>query len=72
MTNCPYFHCQYPNCPNNEIRSCGYSESYLLEKVIKERNEMSSALKPFVAAASNRLNAVLTIIDNLKEETYEN
>ena len=72
MTNCPYFHCQYPNCPNGEIRSCGHNESYLLEQVIKERNEMSSTLKPFITAATNRLNAAFTIIDNLKEETYEN
>ena len=68
MTNCPYFHCQYPNCPNDEIRSCGHSASYLLEIVVKERNEMGSALKPFISSAMNRLNSVFTIIDNLKEE----
>lgn len=72
MTNCSYFHCQYPNCPNGEIRSCGHSESYLLEQVVKERNQMCSAVKPFITAATNRLNAAFTIIDNLKEETYEN
>ena len=72
MTNCTYFHCQFPNCPNGEIRSCGHSVSYLLEQVVRERNEMNSALKPFITAATNRLNAALTIIDNLKEETYEN
>ena len=68
MTNCPYFHCQYPNCPTDEVRSCGYSADYLLALVVKERNEMGSAVKPFLTAATNRLNAVLTIIDNLKEE----
>ena len=68
MTNCSYFHCQFPNCPNDEIRSCGHSTSYLLEKVVKERNEMCSALKPFISSAMNRLNTAFTIIDNLKEE----
>ena len=68
MTNCPYFHCQFPNCPNDKIRSCGHSVSYLLEQVVKERNQMCSTVKPFITAASNRLNAALTIVDSLKEE----
>jgi hypothetical protein len=68
MTNCPYFHCQFPNCPNDEIRSCGHSVSYLLEQVVRERNEMGSALRPFITSATNRLNAALTIVNNLKEE----
>ena len=68
MTNCPYFHCQFPNCPNGEIRSCGHSTAYLLEQVIKERNEMGSAIEPFISSAMNRLNTAFTIIDNLKEE----
>ena len=68
MTNCPYFYCQYPNCPNDEIRSCGHSTSHLLEQVVRERNEMGSALKPFITSAANRLNTALTIINNLKEE----
>jgi hypothetical protein len=68
MTNCPYFHCQFPNCPNDKIRSCGHSVSYLLEQVVRERNEMGAALRPFIASATNRLNAALTIVNNLKEE----
>lgn len=68
MTNCPYFHCQFPNCPNDEIRSCGHSAAYLLEIVVKERNEMGSALKPFISSAMNRLNTALTIVNDLKEE----
>ena len=68
MINCPYFHCQYPNCPNGEIRSCGHSASYLLEQVVRERNEMGSALKPFISSAMNRLSTVLAIVDDLKEK----
>lgn len=68
MIDCPYFHCQFPNCPNDEIRSCGHSASYLLEQVVKERNQMCSAIEPFISSAMNRLNTAFTIIDNLREE----
>jgi hypothetical protein len=67
MTNCTYFHCQFPNCPNGEIRSCGHSVSYLLEKVIQERNDMMNALNPYINSAINRLNTALDIVVNLKE-----
>lgn len=72
MTNCPYSHCQYPNCPTDEVRSCGHSIHYLLEKVIQERNDMMNALNPYINSAINRLNTALDIVVNLKEETYEN
>ena len=68
MTNCSYLRCQFPNCPGDKIRSCGYNTGYLLKQVIKERNEMISALKPFISSAINRLNTALDIADELKEE----
>ena len=68
MTNCPYFHCQYPNCPTDELRSCGYSLPHLLEKVIQERNDMMNAINPYINSAINRLNTALDIVDNLKDE----
>ena len=67
MTNCSYFHCQYPNCPTDEVKSCGHSLHYLLEKVIQERNDMMNALNPYINSAINRLNTALDIVVNLKE-----
>ena len=67
MTNCSYFHCQYPNCPTDEVRSGGQSIHYLLEKVIQERNDMMNALNPYINSAINRLNTALDIVVNLKE-----